>query len=120
MNYNNIVLPKQQVTLEVTVENLSPENGGVITPVWFGLHDGSFDTFEVGEAASSGVMYVAEDGVTGLEGTVPGVVEALIEAGLDPADLPPQEATLGGIFADSSAAANGGVLKVSSIVRRVL
>ncbi|MDJ0745656.1 MAG: spondin domain-containing protein [Xenococcaceae cyanobacterium MO_167.B27] len=108
MNYNNIVLPKQQVTLEVTVENLSPENGGVITPVWFGLHDGSFDTFEVGEAASSGVMYIAEDGVTGLEGTVPGVVEALIEAGLDPADLPPQEATLGGIFADSSAAANGG------------
>ena len=105
---NFINAQSANITLEVTVENLSPENGAAITPVWFGLHDGSFDTFEVGEAASSGVMYLAEDGVTGLEPTIPGVVEALIELGLNPEDLPPQEQTIAGIFADSSAAANGG------------
>ena len=106
---NFINAKSADITLEVTVENLSPDNGGVITPVWFGLHDGSFDTFEVGEAASSGVMYLAEDGIIGLEGTVPGVVEALIELGLNPADVPPQEQTIAGIFANSSAAANGGI-----------
>ncbi len=108
MNYDNVISPQDRVTLEVTVENLSVENGGVITPLWFGLHDGSFDTFEVGEPASSGVMYLAEDAIIGLEGTVPGVVDALVEMGLDPADVPPQENTISGIFADSSAAENGG------------
>ncbi|MEM7593345.1 MAG: spondin domain-containing protein [Cyanobacteria bacterium P01_A01_bin.83] len=108
MSYDNVISSQEQVTLEVTVENLSSENGADITPVWFGLHDGSFDTFEVGESASSGVMHLAEDAITGLEGTVSGVVDTLIEMGLDPEVLPPQENTLGAIFADSSAAENGG------------
>ncbi len=108
MSDYNVISSQDQVTLEVSVENLSPENGALITPVWFGLHDGSFDTFEVGESASSGVMYLSEDGITGLEETVPGVIEAFIDMGLDPAELPPLENTLGGIFADSAAAENGG------------
>jgi len=108
MNYDNVISSQEQVTLEVTVENLSPENGAVVTPVWFGLHDGSFDTFEVGESASSGVMYLAEEGITGLESTVPGVVDALIDMGLNPEVLPAPENTLGNIFAESSAAENGG------------
>lgn len=108
MNYEHAISSQEQVTLEVTVENLSPENGAIVTPVWFGLHDGSFDTFEVGESASSGVMYLAEEGITGLESTVPGVVEALIEMGLNPEVLPAPENTLGNIFAESSAAENGG------------
>ena len=121
MSYDNIISSQEQVTLEVTVENLSPENGGLITPVWFGFHDGSFDTFEVGEPASSGVMYLAEEGViTGLEDTVPGLVDALIEIGLDPEVVPPQENTLGGIFADSSAAQNGGTQGVVTSVESPL
>ena len=99
---------ESNITLEVTVENLEPENGAFVTPVWFGFHDGSFETFEVGESASSGIMYVAEEGITGLENTVPGVVETLLEMGLDPADVPPTESTIAGIFADSEAGENGG------------
>ena len=104
----NSVPSESNITLEVTVENLAPENGAAITPVWFGLHDGSFDTFDVGEDASSGVMHLAEDGIIGLEGTVPGVFETVIDLGVTPEVLPPQENTIAGIFADSSAAANGG------------
>jgi Ca2+-binding RTX toxin-like protein len=108
MEYNNIISAEDRVTLEVTVDNLSPENGALIAPVWFGLHNGSFDTFEPNQTASSGVMYLAEEGITGLENTVPGVVEALIAMGLDVADVPPAENTLAGIFAASDAATNGG------------
>ncbi|MDJ0743307.1 MAG: spondin domain-containing protein [Xenococcaceae cyanobacterium MO_167.B27] len=104
----NSVPSESNITLEIKVENLAPENGAFITPVWFGLHDGSFDTFDVGEDASSGVMYLAQDGLTGNEGSVPGVVEAVIDLGLNPDVLPPEENTIAGIFANSSAAANGG------------
>ncbi|NEO34875.1 MAG: hypothetical protein F6J90_00555 [Moorea sp. SIOASIH] len=97
------------VTLKVTVENLTPENGGVVTPVWFGFHDGSFDSFNIGESASSGIEAIAEDAITGLEATVPGIVESLIELGLDPNDVPPQSSLIAGLFADSAAAQNGGV-----------
>lgn len=39
------------------------DNGGLFsTPVWFGLHDGSFDIFNIGEAVSLGVERIAEDG----------------------------------------------------------
>ncbi|NEP30711.1 MULTISPECIES: spondin domain-containing protein [unclassified Moorena] len=97
------------VTLKVTVENLTPENGGVVTPVWFGFHDGSFDSFNIGESASSGIEALAEDAITGLEATVPGLVESFIELGLDPNDVPPQSSLIAGLFADSAAAQNGGV-----------
>jgi len=50
----------QSVT--VTVENLAPSNGTFITPVWFGFHDGSFDLFNVSEAASPELERLAEDG----------------------------------------------------------
>jgi hypothetical protein len=108
-NFDNVITSENSVTLEVTVENLSPENGGVITPVWFGIHDGSFDTFEVEGSASSGVEFLAEDGITGLEGTVPGLVDALINMDLDPNVVPPTENTISGIFAGSSAGQNQGI-----------
>ena len=48
----------------VTVENLLPEGGTFLTPVWFGFHDGAnFDLFDVGGAASQGLERLAEDGV---------------------------------------------------------
>lgn len=73
------------VEVTITVENLSPENGTPITPLWFGLHDGNFDTYDSGRPASPGLESLAEDGDTSLiaseflssdggfvEGTIPG------------------------------------------------
>ncbi|MEL6204094.1 MAG: spondin domain-containing protein [Pseudomonadota bacterium] len=48
--------------LRFTVTNTSPDGGTFLTPFWFGLHDGSFDLFESGEAASAGLEALAEDG----------------------------------------------------------
>jgi len=50
------------VTLRVTVDNLGPENGALTTPVWFGVHDGGFDLFDEGAAASQPLERIAEDG----------------------------------------------------------
>lgn len=51
----------------VEVENLAPERGTFMTPVWMGLHDGTFDIYDRG---------VSADALLG-----PGVVEALAEDG---------------------------------------
>jgi hypothetical protein len=51
--------------LAVTVENLAPPNGTVISPVWFGLHDGTFTTFALGAPASGALERMAEDGNSG-------------------------------------------------------
>ncbi|MEM9352880.1 MAG: spondin domain-containing protein [Planctomycetota bacterium] len=52
-----------QQQLRVTIENLSPTDGFFLTPLWFGLHDGGFDLFNGGEAASAALELIAEDGV---------------------------------------------------------
>ena len=51
-----------QVT--VSIENLSPENGTSLTPLWVGFHNGEFDTYDRGEAVSVGLERLAEDGNT--------------------------------------------------------
>lgn len=51
--------------IRVTVENLAPSNGTLFTPVWVGIHDGSFDLFNPGEAASAELERLAEDGNPG-------------------------------------------------------
>ncbi len=66
-------------TLKVTVDNLSPQNGTLTTPLWFGIHDGSFDLFNVGDAASQPLERLAEDGTidplaASFTGTAQGVV----------------------------------------------
>ena len=48
--------------LRITVTNTSPTGGTALTPTYFGFHDGSFDLFNVGEAASPGLESLAEDG----------------------------------------------------------
>ena len=53
-----------QVT--VSIENLAPTNGTRLTPVWVGFHNGDFDTFSGGEAASAALESLAEDGSTAL------------------------------------------------------
>ncbi|MCX7553038.1 spondin domain-containing protein [Marinicella sp. S1101] len=52
----------QAVELKVKVENLGPEGGLYFTPLWVGFHDGSFDLYDRGAAASAGVERFAEDG----------------------------------------------------------
>ncbi|WP_350333655.1 spondin domain-containing protein [Coralliovum pocilloporae] len=49
--------------ITVTVTNTLGEGGTFLTPVWFGFHDGqNFDLFNAGEAASTGLERLAEDG----------------------------------------------------------
>ena len=46
----------------VTIENLAPVDATWLTPVWVGFHDGSFDIYNSGEAASAALESLAEDG----------------------------------------------------------
>jgi hypothetical protein len=57
--------PSSLRTLAVTVENLAPPQGTVLSQLWFGFHGGSFASFSQGEPASNGIERVAEDGNTG-------------------------------------------------------
>ncbi|MEO0970583.1 MAG: spondin domain-containing protein [Cyanobacteria bacterium J06639_18] len=77
--------PADLVEVTVTVENLAPENGTLLTPLWVGFHDGSFDTYDRGRPASAGLESLAEDGNTSLissefissgAGTVDGTITA--------------------------------------------
>jgi len=52
----------QATIVEVEVSNLFAEGGLALTPVWVGFHDGSFDSFDLGSAASSSVQALAEGG----------------------------------------------------------
>ena len=56
-------------TVTISIENLAPENGTFITPLWFGFHDGTFDTYDRGRPASPGLESLAEDGATDLIST---------------------------------------------------
>lgn len=58
----NSPLLAQQINVSVTNEGNSDF---FLTPLWFGLHDGSFDTFNAGEAASASLQSIAEEGAVG-------------------------------------------------------
>jgi Ca2+-binding RTX toxin-like protein len=49
-------------TINIQVENLNAKGGLFATPVWVAAHNGSFDTFTAGSAASTAVERIAEDG----------------------------------------------------------
>ncbi len=51
-------------TIRVTIENLAPARGNLLTPVWIGFHDGTFDLFNQGEVISPALERLAEDGNT--------------------------------------------------------
>lgn len=53
---------QQTSIVTVTIENMAPENGVVLTPVWVGFHNGSFDSYNAGLTALEGLERVAEDG----------------------------------------------------------
>ena len=116
--------------IQVTVDNISPENGAGFSTPWFAFHDGSFDGFNVNEATSPQLELIAEDGIIGIEGQIPGFIETAIAGGLNvaglPADVqlaistalnlnidlstvPPPASTFAGLFDASTVATNGGV-----------
>ncbi len=49
----------------VTIKNVAPDKGTFLTPVWVGFHNGAFDLFNDGAAASPALERIAEDGTTG-------------------------------------------------------
>jgi len=102
--------PNYLSEIKVSMTNLSPERGQAIAPLWFGLHDGSYDYFDEGQPASIAVKVMAEDGETGdPQGRfAPEVFEAIFEAGVDPSKFPAPEDTLSGQFAASPAGQAGG------------
>ncbi len=52
----------QALTLKVEIENLGPNGGVALTPVWVGFHDGSFDSYNTGLRSEEGLERIAEDG----------------------------------------------------------
>lgn len=48
--------------IRIVTTNTSLHGGTFLTPLWFAAHDGSFDLYTNGEAASAGLEALAEDG----------------------------------------------------------
>jgi len=48
--------------VRIEIENLGTSTDVFLTPLWVGLHDGSFDLFSTGSPASSGLEELAETG----------------------------------------------------------
>ena len=51
-------------TVTVTVENRAPARGNLLTPVWIGFHNGTFDLYNPGQVVSPALERLAEDGST--------------------------------------------------------
>ncbi len=55
----------EPLSIRATLENLSPDGGVYLTPLWLGFHDGSFDSHDAGAPASAELERLAEDGNVG-------------------------------------------------------
>lgn len=75
----------QAADVKVTLTQLAPAGGVGIAPLWVGFHNGTFNSFDAGSAASLGIERAAEDGSAaqlssifsatasgGVQGTLPG------------------------------------------------
>lgn len=60
-----ITVSAHAADVRVTFTNNAPVDGTWLTPAWVGFHDGTFDAFDVGTVASSGIEALAEDGNPG-------------------------------------------------------
>ncbi|MGY9057594.1 MAG: spondin domain-containing protein [Alphaproteobacteria bacterium] len=59
-----VAAPALAITVQVTVTNISPNGGVVLTPLWVGFHNGSFDSYDGGSAIAAELERLAEDGNT--------------------------------------------------------
>jgi MYXO-CTERM domain-containing protein len=55
-------VPAHAASFQISVQNLAPANGIYLTPVWGAFHDGTYDLFNSGSAASMALERLAEDG----------------------------------------------------------
>ncbi|MEM6793312.1 MAG: spondin domain-containing protein [Acidobacteriota bacterium] len=62
-----LALPAFAVEVEVVIENVTPQAGVWLTPVWVGFHDGNFDLYNRGESLDGfpGMEALVEDGANG-------------------------------------------------------
>ena len=98
-----------RTAVTVRVENTGPQNGHFLTPAWIGIHDGGFDTYDLGSPASAALERLAEDGTTdeisadfqasGVEG-----IDGTIASSGIPPFAPGQSASLTFLLDDSTAA----------------
>jgi hypothetical protein len=93
------VASAETMMVKVTIENLAPDKGLVITPIWVGFHDGSFDLFNTGQSASASLETLAENGITdSISGDFTGSVQGtILGPGIQPNDAhhltPPSKST---------------------------
>lgn len=57
--------PADAAKVRVTITNTAAAGGTYLTPFWVGFHNGSFDTYNRGEAVSPAFERLTEDGNTG-------------------------------------------------------
>ena len=79
--------------IRVDIQNNAPTGGVAITPVWVGIHSGSFDSYNGGLSAQPGLERIAEDGNTAVVTTqfadfdaVNGGYTYVDNSGVSPAD----------------------------------
>ncbi len=98
----------QATTLEITITNNAQVGGFAFTPVFSVFHDGSYDTFSSGVAASAGLQQLAETGSpSGVQGEqaalAPDSVSTVIAAPVSgPPTVDPGETTSATIDVDGS------------------
>jgi len=78
-----LVPAAQALDVQVTFQNLAPENGLWIMRPWVGFHDGTYNAFTVGQTASAGIQALAEDGnvapqISLFSAALPGNVNGMI------------------------------------------
>ena len=101
------------VELTITVENLAPDKGTALSPLWYGLSDGRFESYDPYRPASPGLERLAEDGDTtrlseefslGDWGHVQGVING--DEGANAGIIDTQETVTHKITVDRSLASN--------------
>ncbi len=88
---NDSVIGNGQI--EVTVTNLNPANGSLLTPVVVATQNGIYDQLDVGSAASENIERLAEDGTVG-----PRIAAALGSGGVNEALATPSPLMPGDSF----------------------
>jgi PEP-CTERM motif len=60
-----IAVPARASQIQITVTNDQPAGGFTLAPVWFGVQNGTFNSFTPGSSASSAIATLAQFGNTG-------------------------------------------------------
>ena len=85
------------LSLKVTITNIAPAGGTILTPVWVGFHNGSFDSYDGGTASAPELERLAEDGNTAPLSSVFGANGTLVATGTAQVGTRVQD-TLGGLL----------------------